>query len=229
MSGAEAADPGFVWSFSIGNIATLISIVTSVIGGAFLFIKYIKKDVRDAILTSSDKIDNLKDQVVSEKESTKAELIRNVERINEIKWMMQEIGKRVDETKADANKRVDERVEDIKEMNKKLDQLRNEQYELKLAIVQKIETSQKLGVDARLRMSEIYDTAKTRGDEAMENIKKRMASQEYKEEEAREKARGVATTLREKEGRQRRREEEERGYADDGTWDEGEEEQDPQE
>lgn len=182
MSGAEV-DPGFTWTFSIGSLATIITIVASVIGGAVAFIRFIRKDVRDAILASTDKIDNLDVKITAQEQVTRDELKRNVERITEIKWMMQEVTKRVDETKHDANKRVDERIADIRDMTRKLELLREELYGLKLDVVRKIERSQTLTSGAQESMQKIFDEAEQQQKKTMETIGKRLTEAE---EEVRE-------------------------------------------
>lgn len=180
MSGEE---PSLVWSFSLGNIVTIISIVSAVIGGVLAFIRFIRKDVKDAILLSADKIDKLDIKITAQEQITRDELKRNVERITEIKWMIQEVAKRVDETKHDANRRVDERITDIKEMTRKVETLREELYALKIEVVRKIERSQTLTAGAQEQMQKIFDEADQQQRQAMDTIGKRLStvSEEVKE------------------------------------------------
>lgn len=143
MSGAEEQS-GFVWIFTLGNLATMVALGTGIAGiiaGIVRFTKGFGKtttDLKDTLLLSNAKLDGLSDKVKSHEETTNAELKRNMERIEEVKWMMQEITKRIEENKVDISRRVDDRAREIQELDKKLDSLKEEYYKLNMEIVRKI-------------------------------------------------------------------------------------------
>lgn len=141
MSGAEAVPQtmeGFIPAVSLGNILTIISIVTSVVAGAVAFTKYIKKDVRDAILESTSRIDNLADKIERQDQKIAEHQENTLERIGDVKEDIKEMIKRIDETRVDATRMSAERVEEARKLYARIDKLQEEHYKLNVQMIEAV-------------------------------------------------------------------------------------------
>lgn len=137
MSGVESP-PSFEWFISFGNILTIIISTGAIIGAIVTLIRYLRQNVTRSVVELKEDVTrdlgHLTEKVASHERATNDGLQQNKERIEEIKWMMMQIERRIDETRNDTHKTMEQRSEEVQELVRKLDQLREEQH--KLAIEQ---------------------------------------------------------------------------------------------
>lgn len=136
MSGAEDPNslPGIAWFISLGNILTVAISVSVIIGAIFQLVRYLRKNVTKEIVAFREDVSkdlrHIKDQMDSSRALTEKSIQSNAERMEEIRWLIAQIEKRIDEIRNDLGKRVDQRADEIRALVEKLDKLKEEYHRL---------------------------------------------------------------------------------------------------
>lgn len=166
------------WWLTFGNLLTTLLSVFAIVGAAYGLIRYLRGNITEAIVQVTEKIDRISDRITYHEQNSEDSLKNTLTRVEEIKWMMQGINKRVDEVKDDMSKRVDERNDDIKHMNRQLGILKEELYTLRLDVVRKIESSHAISGETRKHVWSAFDDAEVQQKKAMDTVRRRMTEEE---------------------------------------------------